>query len=265
MALDEVLVADVGRPPELARRPRPDRVPAAAHRVTDALGKRVLDVAVAVVLLGLTAPLFVAVALTIKLDSAGPVFYRCRRVGFRGREIAMLKFRKMKDGVTGPALTVAEDDRLTRVGRVLARTKLDELPQLWNVLRGQMSLVGPRPEDPAFVATYAQHYAQILQVKPGMTGLCQLAFAKEANILDVGDRVEYYVSQLLPQKVALDQLYASRRSLLMDLRILVWTAVAVFGRCDVAVHRTAAKMTIRKPRLTASSAGHELWPSDGAA
>jgi lipopolysaccharide/colanic/teichoic acid biosynthesis glycosyltransferase len=265
MALDELLVADVAHPPDLARGRPHNRHLAEGRRVADALVKRALDIAVAVILLGLTIPLFAAVALAIKLDSAGPVFYCCRRVGFRGREIAMLKFRKMKDGVTGPALTVAEDDRLTRVGRVLARTKLDELPQLWNVLRGQMSLVGPRPEDPAFVATYAQHYAQIIQVKPGMTGLCQLAFAKEADILDTRDRVEDYVSRLLPQKVALDQLYASRRSLGMDLRILVWTAVAVFGRCDVAVHRTAAKMTIRRPRITASTTGREFCPTEDGA
>jgi len=233
----------------------------------DELAKRVLDVAVAATLLVLTAPLFLAVAVFIKIDSRGPVFYRCRRVGFQGREIAMLKFRKMKDRATGAALTVADDDRLTSVGRVLARTKLDELPQLWNVLKGEMSLVGPRPEDPEFVARYPKEYTRILHVRPGVTGLCQLAFAKESTILDAADRVGDYVSRLLPQKVALDTLYATRRSLAMDVRILVWTAVAVIGRCDVAVNREAGRMSIRRPRTTIfpASARGSVVTNEGAA
>ena len=147
----------------------------------------------------------------------------------------MLKFRKMQRGASGVALTTANDERFTRTGRFLARTKLDEVPQLWNVLRGDMSLVGPRPEDPEFVERFRDDYAEILGAKPGITGLSQLAFAKESEIIDVDDPVQDYVSRLLPQKIALDRYYARHRSLLLDVKILYWTAAAVILRRNVAV------------------------------
>jgi lipopolysaccharide/colanic/teichoic acid biosynthesis glycosyltransferase len=223
----------------------------------DAACKRAIDILVAAFFLLLFAPLIAIIACAIKLDSRGPVFFRCRRVGFQGADLAMLKFRKMEDRATGLALTLADDDRFTHIGRWLAKTKLDELPQLWNVLKGEMTLVGPRPEDPEFVAMRRDDYAVILAVKPGVTGLCQLAFAKESEILDPSDRVGTYVTRLLPQKAALDRLYAERRSLWMDLRILVWTAVAVLGRRDVAVHRSTAELTLRRPRTAPELAAAE--------
>lgn len=237
----------------------------AAHAVGrrfDAGAKRLLDIAVAALLIVLLLPLGAAAAAAIKLDSRGPVFFRCRRVGFRGQDLAMLKFRKMHDSASGVALTLSDDDRFTRVGRWLASTKLDELPQLWNVLRGQMSLVGPRPEDPGFVELRRDDYAVILSVKPGMTGLCQLAFAKESEILDADDRVGAYVTRLLPQKAALDSLYAQRRSVFMDLKILFWTAIAVMGRRDVAVNRRSGDLNLRRrPKATALAAA----PAEGRA
>ncbi len=139
----------------------------------------------------------------------------------------MLKFRKMHDDAEGPALTTKGDERFTRFGRFLASSKLDEVPQLWNVVKGQMSLVGPRPEDPSFVEEWADAYDTILEVRPGVTGLSQIAFAKESEILDPEDSVGHYLTSILPQKVRMDQLYARRRSLLMDGRILVWTVAAV--------------------------------------
>ena len=160
----------------------------------------------------------------------------------------MLKFRKMHDGAGGPALASWEDDRFTRLGPFLARTKLDELPQLWNVLRGQMSLVGPRPEDPTFVGLHAAEFAVIQNVRPGVTGLSQLAFARESTVLDPDDRVGHYLSGILPQKLAIDQLYASRRSFGMDLRILYWTARAVLLGREVAVHRQTGEMSPRVAR-----------------
>src|SRR5947209_12082227 len=114
-------------------------------------GKRLSDVVFSGLLLLVLLPALLLIALAIKLDSRGPVFYRVRRVGYRGRTFAMLKFRKLHHGAAGGPLTAAGDPRLTRVGRILTRTRLDELPQLWDVLRGRMSLVGPRPEDPGFV------------------------------------------------------------------------------------------------------------------
>ena len=212
----------------------------------DDMVKRLLDLSVAVALLAIALPLIVLVAVAIKLDSRGPVFYRCRRVGFRGKELRMLKFRKMLHGASGAALTTSDDARFTRVGWFLAKSKLDEIPQLWNVLKGEMSLVGPRPEDPEFVECRRKDYETILAVKPGITGLCQLAFARESEILDAEKREEDYIVRLLPQKTALDCLYAEGRSMLMDLRILGWTAAVVLFRRSVAVNRSTARLTSRR-------------------
>ena len=213
------------------------------------LAKRVLDIAAASALLLVLLPLIAVVAAAIRIDSRGPAFFRCRRVGFGGREFGMLKFRKMAHDAAGGALTAPKDDRFTRLGRVLAKTKLDEIPQLWNVLRGDMSLVGPRPEDAGFVEICADEYRQILRVRPGITGLSQLAFANESEILDPNDRHGHYVTKLLPAKARMDCLYVSRRSLMMDLKILYWTAAAVLLRLEVAVHRQSGRLTRRRPRV----------------
>jgi len=207
---------------------------------------RLIDILVSGALLVILLPVFAVAAVVIKLDSSGSVFFRCRRAGVRGHELAMLKFRKMRTGAAGPAVTLAADERFTPVGRVLAKTKIDELPQLWNVLKGEMALVGPRPEEPRFVALRRDDYDTILTVRPGITGLCQLAFAKESEILDREDPVRDYVERLLPQKVDLDTLYVRSRSLRMDLRILAWTVVAVILRRDVAVHRRSGNLSVRR-------------------
>ena len=212
----------------------------------DTGAKRGLDLVLAATLLVLLALPIAVLALAIRLDSPGPSFYRCRRIGFRGRAFSMLKFRKMHDDATGPALTAKGDERFTRFGRFLAETKLDELPQLWNVLKGDMSFVGPRPEDPGFVAEQAEAYERILDVRPGITGLCQLAFAKESEILDPDDALRHYLSSILPQKVGMDVLYAERRSLAMDVRILGWTFAAVALKRPVAVHRDSGQMNVRR-------------------
>lgn len=212
------------------------------------VSKRALDLAVAIALLVVIAPLVLVVAVAIKIEGRGPVFYRCRRAGQGGPEFAMLKFRKMFDGARGPALTAPNDARFTRVGRFLARTKLDEIPQLVNVLRGEMSLVGPRPEDPEFVRVEPEKFATVLAVRPGITGLSQLAFAREGEILDPSNRIEHYLGAILPQKLALDALYTRQRSIRMDVAILAWTAFAVIARRDVAVNRATGQLTRREPR-----------------
>ena len=217
-----------------------------AQLALSAVVKRLIDVVVSGALLVLALPVIAVVAAAVRLDTGGPVFFRCRRVGFQGTELQMLKFRKMRNGASGAALTVSGDERFTRVGRVLAKAKVDELPQLWNVLKGEMTLVGPRPEDPGFVALRPADYATILKVKPGITGLCQLAFAKEGDVLDQQDCVRDYVERLLPQKTELDLLYVDRHSLLMDLSILGWTGVAVLLRRDVAVDRSTGRLGLRR-------------------
>ena len=208
--------------------------------------KRAVDVGVSAVVLLATLPLIALVALAIVLDSRGPVFYRAERVGRGGRRLQMLKFRKMLHDASGVPLTMSEDSRFTRIGGLLARTKLDELPQLWHVLRGEMSLIGPRPEDPGFVAERPLDYARILSVRPGITGLSQIAFAEESEILDKVDPMSHYRARIFPQKIRLDRLYASRPTLRMDFAILFWTCAAVLLRRQVAVHRETGRMNLRK-------------------
>jgi lipopolysaccharide/colanic/teichoic acid biosynthesis glycosyltransferase len=201
----------------------------------------------------LAVPLLV-IAVLVVLDSPGPVLYRAERVGYQGRRLRMLKFRKMRADAKGGALTLAEDERLTRLGRRLVRTKLDELPQLWHVLRGEMSLVGPRPESPSFVALFPDDYAVILQVRPGLTGYTQLAFAREGSILDPADPNGHYLSAVLPQKVALDRLYASRPSVVRDIKILFATAVTLAGQ-PIAVNRKTGALSRRHRKPPAEAAG----------
>jgi lipopolysaccharide/colanic/teichoic acid biosynthesis glycosyltransferase len=214
-------------------------------RPANSITKRAFDVIGASFLLLVIAPVLLMCALAIKLDSRGPVFYRARRVGYRGRPLGMLKFRKMHHHATGGALTLVGDERFTRVGRVLAQLKFDELPQLWNVLRGDMSLIGPRPEDPSFVALHPEAYDLILEVRPGITGLSQLAFARESAILDPADPIGFYTGRLLPQKIGLDCLYAREWTHAMDLRIFWWTFAAVVTRTDVAVYRETGTLRRR--------------------
>jgi lipopolysaccharide/colanic/teichoic acid biosynthesis glycosyltransferase len=216
-----------------------------SERQGTALLKRTMDIVVAALALAVLAVPLGVIALLVVLDSPGPVFYRAERVGHRGRPLRMLKFRKMREDATGGALTLAEDERLTRLGKWLARTKLDELPQLWHVLRGEMSLVGPRPESPSFVAHFPAEYAVILQVRPGLTGYTQVAFAREGAILDPDDPQAHYLAGLLPQKVALDELYASRPSVRHDLEIIAATIITLLGQ-PVSVNRRTGVLTLRR-------------------
>jgi lipopolysaccharide/colanic/teichoic acid biosynthesis glycosyltransferase len=222
----------------------------AAHpwrsRVTGSRAKRLSDLVAAALLLLLLLPLILLLIVLIKLESAGPVLYRGRRVGQDGREFAMLKFRKMHRDAAGPLLTAANDHRLTSIGSVLARTKLDELPQLVNVLRGEMSLVGPRPEDPVFVALYPAEYSKVLTVKPGITGLSQLAFANEDRVLARPELADSYENRLLPAKIGMDTLYIDRWSLALDVRIVVWTVAAIVLRAEVAVDRATGRLAVRR-------------------
>lgn len=224
-------------------KPLEPREPLAAAQ---SISKRVFETTVALALTILLLPLMAVIALLILVDSPGPVLFRCERVGFRGEPLHMLKFRKMHPRAEGAQLTMHGDERFTRVGKWLARLKLDELPQLWHVIRGHMSLVGPRPEDHEFVTRYSRDYAEIARVKPGIIGLSQLAFAEEGRILDEGDPMGHYVGRILPQKLALDRLYAMRWSMFLDLRIAFWTVVTVLVRRPVAVDRATGRMTLRR-------------------
>ena len=194
------------------------------------LAKRAMDVALSVLALPLAVPLMAFIALAVKLDSPGPVWFRQERVGRAGRLFLIHKFRTMRvtDG-TGPLVTASHDARITRVGRWLRRTKLDELPQLIDVLNGDMSLVGPRPEVPRYVALYAEPVRrQILSLRPGITDRAAIEFRDEERLLAAAaDPERAYVEQVMPikQRYYLD--YVAQRSLAGDLRILWDTARAL--------------------------------------
>ncbi len=246
---DTSVLEDFGRAhPFVVERPGPtaaERRSALARRL-QAFAKRSLDITVAAAILLLTLPIIVIVALAIVLESRGPVFYRAERVGRNGRRLRMLKFRKMRNDASGLPLTMGDDDRFTRIGRFLSRAKLDEVPQLWHVLKGEMSLIGPRPEDPGFVAERPEDYDEILTVRPGITGLSQIAFAEESAILCKEDPLTHYRERIFPQKIRLDRMYASRPTIGMDCQIIFWTAAAVMLRRQVAVHRGTGKMNLRR-------------------
>jgi lipopolysaccharide/colanic/teichoic acid biosynthesis glycosyltransferase len=192
---------------------------------------RAVDVTVAVIGLVLTSPLWPVIAVAIRADSPGPVLFRGERIGRDGVPFSILKFRSMTASAAteGPAITAGGDARVTRVGRVLRRTKLDELPQLLNVLRGDMSIVGPRPEAPAFVARYDSEQRELLRWRPGMTGAASIAYRDEEAVLAAaGDDWEaYYVSTVMPAKARLDIEYCRQRTVLSDLRLIAKTVATV--------------------------------------
>ena len=192
-------------------------------------GKRVFDVLVALFGLIVTLPVIAIAAAVVKLITPGPILFRQLRVGRRGVTFEVLKFRTMKDS-PGTAVTRKGDSRITRVGRFLRRTKIDELPQLLNVLRGDMSLVGPRPDLPQFWCTLQPHQRSIMQLRPGITSRASLLYRDEESLLASvaeKDLHHYYVSHVLPLKVQLDLEYAERASLLSDFRLLVATLLKV--------------------------------------
>ena len=154
---------------------------------------------------------------------AGPFLYRAPRVG-QGDTFMVLKVRTMTVGTAGSKVTLANDPRVTRVGRILRRYRLDELPQLVNVIRGEMSLVGPRPEDPAYVDMADPLHVRVFSAKPGITGLAQLAYHDEAELLTGPDADQRYRKEILPAKLRLDAEYLDRRTTLLDLKILARTA-----------------------------------------
>jgi lipopolysaccharide/colanic/teichoic acid biosynthesis glycosyltransferase len=194
--------------------------------------RRIIDIVVSLVALALLSPLLLAVAIAVVLDSPGKPIYLAARVGRHGRQFRMWKFRTMIAGAAAMgSITGRNDPRVTRLGRLLRKTKVDELPQFINVLLGDMTLVGPRPETPDMVALYTPSQRAVLAVKPGITGRVQLDVGDESESIPEGVRAdEYYVHHLLDQKIWLDLEYLKRRTPLGDIRILLNTAVFVL-RC----------------------------------
>jgi lipopolysaccharide/colanic/teichoic acid biosynthesis glycosyltransferase len=198
------------------------------------MAKRLFDLLLSGLGLVLLAPLLLGIALWVKLDSRGPVLFRQQRVGRFGRPFMIHKFRTMTVDAParGPQITVGADPRITRAGQVLRRTKLDELPQLWDVLRGAMSLVGPRPEVPKYVALYPQEMRQLLlSVRPGITDLASLQYRDESAVLAAAaDPERAYVDQVLPAKLAISARYVREATLIGDLRLIWATLAALVSR-----------------------------------
>ena len=196
--------------------------------------KRALDVAISVVALALLAPIFGLIALAIKRDSPGPVIYRGVRMGRGGSTFRISKFRTMYEtpvSYAGPKVTAQDDPRVTPLGRWLRDTKLNELPQLWNVLKGDMSLVGPRPEDPDIAQSWpAAVRDEILSVRPGITSPASVLYRNEEALLRAEDVIRRYVEALTPDKMRLDQQYVRHRSFCLDLDTLLWTTLILLPR-----------------------------------
>jgi len=207
--------------------------------------KRCCDVVLAAIGLVVLSPLFMVSAVLIKLESAGPVLFRQTRVGKGFRTFTLFKFRTMRVAESsGYELTCGNDERITRFGALLRRTKFDETPQLWNILRGEMSIVGPRPQTPALVEEMRSHYTAILRARPGMTDLASIRFRGEADVLgSVNDPVDYYLRIIMPEKMELQQDYLRRQSIMLDFWIIWCTMLVCLGskrtrrRIEVAVAR----------------------------
>lgn len=188
--------------------------------------KRLFDIVAATAGLLLLAPLFGAVALMIKLDSPGPVVFRQERIGKGFRPFWIYKFRTMGEGASerGVLVTAGDDPRITKIGRLLRKTKIDELPQLLNVLKGEMTLVGPRPEVRKYVELFRADYEEILRVRPGITDWASLKYHDEAAILGNFEQPEReYVSRVLPEKMALAKAYVRQASFVSDLALIFAT------------------------------------------
>jgi lipopolysaccharide/colanic/teichoic acid biosynthesis glycosyltransferase len=192
--------------------------------------KRIFDIVCSLCGLIILCPLFLAIAIWIKCDSPGPVFFRQERVGYLGRLFRMHKFRTMYADASGMSLTINNDPRITRCGRFLRRFKLDELPQLLDVLAGNMSLVGPRPEVPRYLAHYPEEIKKIvLSVRPGITDMAAIQFKDENKLLkSATDPEKDYLEKILPLKIKLYQEYIANRSLALDLKLIFRTIKALF-------------------------------------
>ncbi len=189
------------------------------------MGKRLFDLFAAAAALLFLSPLFLLIALAVGLSSKGGVFYRQRRIGLQGRPFRLIKFRSMyADADRRGLLTIGDDRRITPVGRFLRRYKLDELPQLWNVLKGDMSLVGPRPEVPRYVEHYDERQRKVLDVRPGLTDYASLYYIDEAKVLARSEDPEKaYLEEVLPHKLELALHYVENRSFSEDLKIIFKT------------------------------------------
>ena len=211
--------------------------------------RSIIDFVVSALIVLLTSPAWAVVALLIKLETPGPVFYRAVRVGKDQRPFVIYKFRSMvTDDASGPRVTSWQDPRITAVGRHLRRWKIDELPQLINVMRGDMSLVGPRPEDPAYVAHYTQEQRRVFTVKPGVVSPAVVEFRHEERLLETSrENVEWiYLRDILPRKLDMDLAYIDSQSLRLNVIIFCRAAFSIFrSHVDSRMASTTAENDVQ--------------------
>jgi lipopolysaccharide/colanic/teichoic acid biosynthesis glycosyltransferase len=201
-----------------------------APRVLDS--RRVVDLTLAAFLLAAASPAMIVISIWIWTTSRGPVLHRARRVGRNGQHFTLYKFRSMQVGAEaqGPGVTALRDPRITSLGKVLRKTKLDELPQLWNVLRGDMSIVGPRPEDPRYVAIYTDAQRQILRWRPGITSPASVTYRDEETILAGAEDLEIAYARIMDEKIRIDLAYFEHATLRGDLYWMFRTVGAIVHR-----------------------------------
>jgi lipopolysaccharide/colanic/teichoic acid biosynthesis glycosyltransferase len=193
--------------------------------------KRSFDILFSLASLSLLALPFAVIGVAIKFSSRGPVFFRQQRVGRGGKPFGLYKFRTMYVGEGGSLLTAEGDPRITPLGRILRRWKLDELPQLWNVLFGDMTVIGPRPEVERYVAHYTPEQRRLLEQTPGLAGLSQLVYPTEADMLRrCATPEEFYIRELMPKKIAVDLQYEATRTFRSDLQLLLEMVLLILGR-----------------------------------
>jgi lipopolysaccharide/colanic/teichoic acid biosynthesis glycosyltransferase len=193
--------------------------------------KRVFDLVASFTVLLIVWPILLGISLAIALETRGGVFYRQIRVGKNAREFLLFKFRSMAaNSDKSGQLTVGENDnRITKVGYILRKTKLDEVPQLLNILLGDMSVIGPRPEVPKYVALYTETQKKVLSVRPGLSDYASLEYMKENELLAKSDNPEQtYIDEIMPEKLALNLRYIKEQSLLVDLKIIFATVFKIF-------------------------------------
>lgn len=193
------------------------------------ISKRLFDLVSSLSVLILFSPVFIIIAIWISLDSRGGVFYKQIRIGKNGREFGLLKFRSMRTNADKSGqLTVGNDTRVTKVGRFIRKYKLDELPQLINILKGDMSVVGPRPEVPKYVHMYSKEQLKVLEVLPGLTDYASLEYLDEQKVLGAANNPEQmYIEEVMPAKLALNLKYIEERGFLVDLKLIISTILKI--------------------------------------
>lgn len=193
--------------------------------------KRIFDIVFSIFGILFFLPVFIIIGVLIKLDSKGEIIFKQIRVTKNGKEFKIYKFRTMReDTENNKQITIGKDSRITKIGNFLRKTKLDELPQLFNIIKGEMSFVGPRPEVPKYVAYYTDEQKEILKVRAGITDYASIYFSNESEILgQQSDPEKYYIEEIMPHKIKLNKKYIDNMGIITDIKIIILTILKIAG------------------------------------